>query len=43
MGDEIAIGSAASGCEVSMKDETLELAQKGKEWLDDVLDKTIRI
>ena len=42
MGTEIALCFAASGYEVSMKDETLELAQKGKERLGEVLDKAIK-
>lgn len=42
MGAEIALCFAASGSEVSMKDETLELEQKGKQRLDDVLNKAVK-
>ena len=41
MGAEIALCFAMSGYEVSMKDETLALAQKGKDRLRGVLDKEI--
>ena len=42
MGAEIALCFAASGYEVSIKDETLKLAQNGKERLGDVLDRAIK-
>jgi 3-hydroxybutyryl-CoA dehydrogenase len=42
MGAEIALCFAASGYEVSMKDETLELAQKGKSRLENVLNKAVK-
>ena len=42
MGAEIALCFAMSGYEVVMKDATLELAQKGKDRLDGVLDKAIK-
>lgn len=41
MGAEIALCFAMSGHEVTIKDATLELAQKGKERLEGVLDKSI--
>ncbi|MBW1731652.1 MAG: 3-hydroxyacyl-CoA dehydrogenase family protein [Deltaproteobacteria bacterium] len=42
MGAEIALCFAMSGYEVYMKDATLELAQKGKDRLEGVLDKAIQ-
>jgi len=42
MGAEIALCFAMSGHEVAMKDATLELAQKGKNRLEVVLDKSIQ-
>jgi len=42
MGAEIALCFAMSGHEVVMKDATLELAQKGKDHLEGVLDKAIQ-
>lgn len=42
MGAEIALCFAISGHEVAMKDATLELAQKGKERLGELLDKSIQ-
>jgi len=42
MGAEIALCFAMSGYEVAMKDEPLELAQKGKDRLEGVLDKSIQ-
>jgi 3-hydroxybutyryl-CoA dehydrogenase len=42
MGAEIALCFAMSGHEVAMKDATLELAQKGKDRLEGVLDKSIQ-
>jgi len=42
MGAEIALCFAMTGHEVSMKETTLELAQKGKDRLDGVLDKAIK-
>jgi 3-hydroxybutyryl-CoA dehydrogenase len=42
MGAEIALCFAMSGCEVVMKEITLELAQKGKHRLVDVLDKAVQ-
>jgi len=42
MGAEIALCFAMSGYEVVMKETTLELAQKGKDRLDGVLDKGIK-
>jgi len=42
MGAEIALCFAMAGNEVTMKDATLELAQKGKERLLGVLDKAIQ-
>lgn len=42
MGAEIALCFAMSGYEVVMKEATLELAQKGKDRLDGVLDKAIK-
>jgi 3-hydroxyacyl-CoA dehydrogenase len=42
MGAEIALCFAMAGNEVTMKDATLELAQKGKNRLEGVLDKAIQ-
>lgn len=42
MGAEIGLCFARAGCQVVIKDETLELAQKGKERLSTVLDKAIK-
>jgi len=42
MGAEIALCFVMSGYEVAMKDKTLELAQKGKDRLEGVLDKAIQ-
>lgn len=42
MGAEIALCFAMSGCDVVMKETTLELAQKGKDRLAGVLDNAIR-
>jgi 3-hydroxybutyryl-CoA dehydrogenase len=42
MGAEIALCFAMSGCDVVMKETTLELAQKGKDRLAEVLDKAIQ-
>ncbi len=42
MGAEIALCFVMSGYEVAMKDATLELAQKGKDRLEGVLDKAIQ-
>ena len=42
MGAEIALSFAMSGCEVVIKDQTIELAQKGKTRLDGVLEKHIQ-
>jgi 3-hydroxyacyl-CoA dehydrogenase/enoyl-CoA hydratase/3-hydroxybutyryl-CoA epimerase len=42
MGAEIALSFAMAGCEVAIKDQTVELAQKGKARLDGVLEKQIQ-
>jgi len=42
MGAEIALSFAMAGCEVVIKDQTIELAQKGKARLDGVLEKQIQ-
>ena len=42
MGTEIALCFAMSGCDVVMREITLELAQKGKDHLTGVLDKAIQ-
>src|SRR4030042_3294820 len=42
MGAEIALCFAVSGHEVTLKDATLQLAQKGKDRLRTVLDKAIQ-
>ena len=39
MGAEIALCFAMSGCNVTLKDATIELAQKGKDRLKPLLDK----
>jgi 3-hydroxybutyryl-CoA dehydrogenase len=42
MGAEIGLCFAKAGCQVVIKDETMELANKGKERLSTVLDKAIK-
>ncbi len=42
MGAEIALSFAASGCPVTIKDVSVEVAQRGKDRLDGVLDKAIK-
>ncbi len=42
MGAEIALSFAMAGCEVVIKDQTIELAKKGKTRLDGVLEKQIQ-
>jgi len=42
MGAEIALSFAMAGCEVVIKDQTIEFAQRGKERLDGLLEKQIQ-
>ena len=42
MGSEIALAFAMSGYKVSLKDETLELASKGKDKIAKALDKLVK-